>query len=89
MQMVISQFRFRCFCWRRTLEYVRRAVYCRDAETHGRLSRMATAWAELALAVDSSKDSAALRRSLANFFAVLGALEASRVTNLPGRYGLL
>ena len=69
MQMVISQFRFRCFCWRRTLEYVRRAVYCRDAETRGRFRRMATAWAELALAVDSSKDSALLRRRLADLFA--------------------
>ena len=67
--MVISQFRFCSFCWRRTLEYVRRAVYCRDAETRGRLRRMATAWAELALALNSSKDDAVLRRTLADFFA--------------------
>ena len=46
--MVISQVSFCSFCRRRTLEYLRRAVYCRDEEARARLTRMATAWAELA-----------------------------------------
>ena len=50
--MVISQVSLCSFCRRRILEYVRRAVYCRDRETRGELTRMGTAWAELARAVE-------------------------------------
>jgi hypothetical protein len=56
--MVISQVSFCSFCRRRTLEYLRRAVYCRDGETRAKLTRLATAWAELARAAGSLEDTA-------------------------------
>ena len=43
---------------------LRRAVYCRDGETRGRLTRIATAWAELAHAVGSLDDTAPRPKSL-------------------------
>ena len=61
-QMVITQVSFCSFCRRRTLEYLRRAVYSRDGEARARLTRMATAWAELARAAGSLDDSEAQAR---------------------------